>query len=159
MIQMFVRKPSWWWDWSWTPVGGCKPKPNSPGCTNCWVPKWLTSHTWKTETVHTGVTKVNKRGRRVWSGILTALRDGDSVWNWPLKFPGVVNPALGPGKPAGAVPEIPPARASALGAEADRGKAVVTLWPRKCCPKNKAPKGSGALGLTASNTPQRRGFN
>jgi hypothetical protein len=18
MIQMFVRKPSWWWDWSWT---------------------------------------------------------------------------------------------------------------------------------------------
>jgi protein gp37 len=97
--MLFVRKPSWWWDWSWTPVGGCKPKPNSPGCNNCWVPKWLNSHTWKTETVHTGVTKLNKRGRRVWTGILTALQDGDRMWNWPLTFPGVVNPALGPGKP------------------------------------------------------------
>jgi len=93
------RKPDWWWDGSWTPVGGCRPKPNSPGCTNCWVPKWLNSHRWKTETVHTVVTKLNKHGRRVWSGILTVLRDGDPLWNWPLTWPGVVNPALGPGKP------------------------------------------------------------
>jgi protein gp37 len=94
---MFRRKPSWWWDGTWTPVGGCLPI--SVGCTNCWVPKWLRSHTWKTETVHTGVTRVNKHGHPVWSGNLTALRDGDPVWNWPLNFPGVVNPALGPGKP------------------------------------------------------------
>jgi protein gp37 len=31
--------------------------------------------------------------------MLTALVDGDPMWNWPLTFPGVVNPALGPGKP------------------------------------------------------------
>jgi protein gp37 len=98
-MNMYFRKPSWWWDWSWTPVGGCKPPPNSPGCMNCWVPKWLKSHTWKTETVHTGVTKLNKRGRPVWTGDLTALRDGDPLWNWPLTWPGVVNPALGLGKP------------------------------------------------------------
>lgn len=35
----------------------------------------------------------------MWSGILTALQDGDHLWNWPLDWPGVVNPALGPGKP------------------------------------------------------------
>jgi protein gp37 len=96
MKPIFFRKPSWWWDASWTTLGGCLPKPNSPGCNNCWVPKWLTSHTWKTETAHSGVTKLNKRGRRVWSGILTALRNGDPVWNFPLTFPGVVNPALDP---------------------------------------------------------------
>jgi protein gp37 len=96
---MFFRKPSHWWDWSWTPVGGCRPAPNSPGCWNCWVPKWLKSHTWKTETVHTGVTEANARGRRVWTRILTALRDGDPVWSLPLTHPGVVNPALGHGKP------------------------------------------------------------
>ena len=90
------RKPSWWWDWTWTPVGGCLPI--STGCKNCWVPKWLKSHTWKTETVHTGVIKF-VRGRPVWNGNLTAYEDGDHVWNWPLTWPGVVNPALGPGEP------------------------------------------------------------
>ena len=39
------------------------------------------------------------RGRPQWSGNLTALQDGDPLWNWPLTWPGVVNPALGPGKP------------------------------------------------------------
>lgn len=93
--MFFVRKPSWWWDGSWTPVGGCVPI--STGCKNCWVTKWLKSHTWKTETVHTGVIKI-VRGRPQWSGNLTALQDGDPLWNWPLTWPGVVNPALGPGK-------------------------------------------------------------
>ena len=93
---MFYRKPPWWWDWSWTPVGGCVPI--SPGCKNCWVPPWLKSHTWHTETVHTGAIKL-VRGRAVWTGNLTALRDGDPAWNFPLTFPGVINPALGPGKP------------------------------------------------------------
>jgi protein gp37 len=90
------RKWSWWWDGSWTPVGGCVPI--SRGCANCWVPKWLKSHTWKTETVHTNVIKY-VRGRPVWNGNLTAYEDGDHVWNWPLTWPGVVNPALGPGEP------------------------------------------------------------
>ena len=31
--------------------------------------------------------------------MLTALRDGDPLWNWPLTWPGVANPALGEGKP------------------------------------------------------------
>jgi hypothetical protein len=96
---MVSRKPSWWWDWSWNPVGGCKPPTNSPGCAHCWVPKWLKSHTWKTETVHTGVTKANACGRRKWTGDLTALRDGDPMWTLPLTHPGVANPALGPRKP------------------------------------------------------------
>ena len=95
---MYFRKDDWWWDGSWTPVGGCLPP--SEECANCWAPKWLKSHTWKTETVHTGVIKVDKRGRPGWTGNLTALRDGDPVWNWPLTWPGVENPALGPGKPS-----------------------------------------------------------
>jgi protein gp37 len=96
--MVFVRKPAWWWDWSWTPVGGCVPI--SPGCENCWVPKWLKSHTWKTATVHTGVTAEDKKKeRRVWTRILTALDYGDPVWNLPRTHPGVVNPALGRGKP------------------------------------------------------------
>src|SRR5215472_2269942 len=94
---MFIRKPSWWWDWSWTPVGGCKPI--STGCKNCWVPKWLKSHTWETETVHTGVIKF-MCGRPMWdTDKITTSPDGDSMWTWPLTFPGVVNPALGAGKP------------------------------------------------------------
>lgn len=94
---MFIRKPSWWWDWGWNPVSGCKPI--SAGCTNCWVPKWLNSHTWKSETVYTGVTALNNRGRRVWTNNLRALQDGDRIWTLPLTFPGVINPALGAGKP------------------------------------------------------------
>jgi protein gp37 len=62
--------------------------------------KWNNSHTHPTETVYTyAVTKEAKRGRRKWTGILTALRDGDEMWNLPLTHPGVENPALGPGKP------------------------------------------------------------
>jgi protein gp37 len=62
--------------------------------------KWLNSHTWKVETVYSGALKAaNKRGRRKWTGILTALREGDKMWDRPLTYPGVVNPALGPGKP------------------------------------------------------------
>jgi len=94
---MYVRKPSWWWDWSWNPVGGCKPI--SPGCRDCLVPPWLQGHTWETETVHTGVIKV-VRGRPVWTGNLTTSPDGDPMWTWPLTWPGVENPALGPGKPS-----------------------------------------------------------
>ena len=95
---MFYRKPPWWWDWLWNPVGGCKPPTNSPGCANCWVLKWLNSHTWERETVYTGAisAKANKRGRRKFTGALTALRAGDEVWDLPLTHPGVVNPALDP---------------------------------------------------------------
>jgi protein gp37 len=62
--------------------------------------KWLNSHTWEAETVYTAaVTKEAKRGRRKWTGVLTALREGDEMWDRPHTHPGVVNPALGPGKP------------------------------------------------------------
>jgi protein gp37 len=59
----------------------------------------LKSHTWKTATVHTGVTKLDKHGRPEWTKLLTTLPAGHPVWNLPLTHPGVVNPALGPGKP------------------------------------------------------------
>jgi protein gp37 len=59
---------------------------------------WLKSHTWDVETVHTGVIKL-VGGRPAWTGKLTASPDGDPMWTWPLKWPGVVNPALGPGRP------------------------------------------------------------
>jgi protein gp37 len=59
---------------------------------------WLASHTHRSKTVYTGVTKV-LRGRRVWEKNLTASPDGDQMWTLPLTHPGVVNPALGPGKP------------------------------------------------------------
>ena len=97
---MSFRKQNWFYDWSWTPVSGCWPAPNSPGCANCWPMKWLNSHTWNVETVYSGaVTKEAKRARRKWTGVLTALRDGDHMWDRPLTHPGVENPALGPGKP------------------------------------------------------------
>ena len=95
---MDFRKPDWWWDKSWTPVGGCLPV--SEECANCWVKKWLKSHKWPTETVHTRATREDKNGLMVFTGDLTAVRDGDPLWNWPLPWPGVVNPALGPGKPS-----------------------------------------------------------
>jgi hypothetical protein len=95
---MFFRKPDWFWDFSWTPVSGCVPI--SPGCKNCWPMKWLNSHTWETEVVYDGaVTEEAKDGRRKWTRILTALREGDEMWDRPLTFPGAENPALGPGKP------------------------------------------------------------
>ena len=96
---MFRRKQNWFYDWSWTPVSGCWPAPNSPGCANCWPMRWLNSHTWKVETVYSeAITKEAKRARRKWTGYLTALREGDEMWN-RLTHPGVENPALGPGKP------------------------------------------------------------
>jgi protein gp37 len=57
------------------------------------------SHTWQTETVYTGAIEEAVDGSVRWTGVLTALRDGDPMWNFPLTFPGVVNPALGSGKP------------------------------------------------------------
>jgi protein gp37 len=94
---MYFRKADWWWDGSWTVVGGCLPPTEE--CANCWVKKWLKSHKWKTETVHTRATKEDKHGLLVFTGELTALRDGDPLLTWPLTWPGVMNPALGPGKP------------------------------------------------------------
>jgi protein gp37 len=96
-VIMHYRKADWWWDGSWTPVGGCVPI--SEGCDNCWTPKWLKSHTWPTETVHTGTIELDEHGRPYWTHNLTALRDGDRMWNWPLKWEGVENPALSPRKP------------------------------------------------------------
>ena len=63
------------------------------------MPPWLHSHTWESETVHRGVTKV-QRGRPVWTENITASPDGDPMWTWPLTWPGVENPALGPRKPS-----------------------------------------------------------
>ena len=98
---MLLRKDLYWWDWSWTPVSGCQPPLNSPGCGNCWVLKWLNSHTWKTETVYSGAVsaKANKKGRRKWTGVPTTSPDDDPTWTLPLTHPGVINPALGPGQP------------------------------------------------------------
>jgi protein gp37 len=93
---MYVRKPSWWWDWVWHPVSGCLPV--SEGCRFCFAPRYLHSHTWKSETVHDGVTEV-RHGRRVWTGKINVARDG-KTWTWPLTWPGVDNPALGPGQPS-----------------------------------------------------------
>jgi hypothetical protein len=63
--------------------------------------KWLNSHAWQTATVYSeAVTaKANKKGRRKWTGALTASPDGDPKWTLPLTQPGVINPALGPGQP------------------------------------------------------------
>jgi protein gp37 len=94
---MFYRKPDWWWDCTWTPVSGCRPV--SEGCRYCWSLPWLKSHTWTVPTVYTGAIAAAADGSVRWTGNLTALRPGDPVWNFPLTFPGVVNPALGPGKP------------------------------------------------------------
>ena len=95
--MVFRRKLDWWWDWTWTPVSGCRKV--SDGCKYCWSLPWLKSHTWTVPTVYTGAIKEAADGSMQWTGDPTALRVGDPVWNFPLTFPGVVNPALGPGKP------------------------------------------------------------
>ena len=95
---MIYRKYSWWWDTTWTPVSGCRPV--SDGCKYCWSLPWLKCHTWPTETVYTGAIEEAADGSMRWTGDATALRAGDPVWNFPLTFPGVENPALGPGKPS-----------------------------------------------------------
>jgi protein gp37 len=94
--MVFYRKPDWWWDWTWTPVSGCRPI--SRGCDQCWSLPWLKSHTWSVPTVYTGAIE-EVDGSVQWTGDLTALRNGDHVWLFPRNFPGVENPALGPGKP------------------------------------------------------------
>jgi len=88
----------WWWDVGWNPFGGCTYVPQSPGCKNCFAPSWLASHTHRND-VHQGVTdRVN--GRAVFNGKLTALPELDELWDWPLYFPGVEKPKLGPAKPS-----------------------------------------------------------
>jgi protein gp37 len=96
---VFFRKPDWWWDWTWTPVSGCRPV--SDGCKYCWSLPWLKCHTWQTETVYTGAIEEAVDSSVRWTGDATALRPGDPMWNFPLTTfrDGVVNPALGPGKP------------------------------------------------------------
>lgn len=94
---MFYRKLPWWWDWTWTPVSGCIPK--SDGCRYCWSLPWLKCHTWQGETVYTGAIEEAVDGSVRWTKVLTALRPADRVWDWPRTWPGVENPALGPGKP------------------------------------------------------------
>jgi len=96
-MTMPERKPSWWWDWSWNPVSGCIPV--SEGCRDCWSLAWLKCHTWKKPTVYTGAIKEAVDGSIRWTGNLTALRAGDKYWDLPHTHPGVVNPALGDGKP------------------------------------------------------------
>ena len=49
--------------------------------------------------VHDGVTEV-RHGRPMWNGEIKTLRDGHPLWTWPLTWPGVENPALGPGQPS-----------------------------------------------------------
>jgi protein gp37 len=95
--MVFFRKPDQWWDRTWTPVSGCRKV--SPGCAQCWTLPWLQSHTWTVPTVYTGAIEQAADGSVRWTGDATALRPGDPVWNFPLTFPGVENPALGPGKP------------------------------------------------------------
>jgi protein gp37 len=91
------RKPWWWWDGSWNPVTGCRAV--SDGCRDCIGELWMDSHTHKRKTVDYGVTK-KEHGRRKWNGEINALRAGHHLWNGPLTWPGVENPALGPGQPS-----------------------------------------------------------
>ena len=91
-----ARKPDWWWDVTWNPVSGCFYV--SRGCTNCFVPSWLRSHTWHNDNVHTGVTKL-VNGRAVFTGKLNVLPDGHPQWTAPLTWTTVENSALGPGAP------------------------------------------------------------
>jgi protein gp37 len=93
-----MRKPDWWWDHTWNPVGGCEPV--SPGCALCYAAQLAGTYSWpQQETVHTGVTRTKGR-RRIFNGKLTALHPGDELWTWPLKWPGAKHPALGPGQPS-----------------------------------------------------------
>jgi protein gp37 len=90
------RKPGWWWDLQWNPVGGCSPA--SPGCANCYAAVLADQYTWGLAP-HKGVT-ANVRGRRVFTGKLTSAPPGHPVWSWPLTWPGAECPKLGPGAPS-----------------------------------------------------------
>jgi hypothetical protein len=89
---------NWWWDATSNPVGGCFYV--TPGCTNCFVPAWIASHTHPgAGDIHRDVIKrVNERW--VFNGKLTALPDGHPSWTWALHWKGAEHPKLGPGKPS-----------------------------------------------------------
>ena len=53
------------------------------------------SHTGEAKQSTTGSPKM-RHGRPGWTGNITALPDGHPMWTWPLTWPGVENPALGP---------------------------------------------------------------
>ena len=96
---MRARGFNWWWDSGWNPIAGCKPV--SPGCTNCFAPAWLASHTHPRDPgdIHRDViTRVN--GRWAFNGKLTVRQDGHHSWTWPISWPGAEHPKLGPGKPS-----------------------------------------------------------
>jgi protein gp37 len=99
-MTMYYRKPDWWWDVTWTPVSGCRKV--SDGCRYCWSLPWLKSHTWTVETVYFGAIEKMADESLRWTGNSTALRVGDPRWDFPITDfrDGVVNPALGPGKPS-----------------------------------------------------------
>jgi Integrase core domain len=97
---MPARKPDWWWDYSWSPVGGCKPV--STGCKNCFAAQIGGTKTWpyaNSAGVHDGVTDVKDR-RRIFNGTLKRAPPKHQLWDLPLTSSGVENPALGPGKPS-----------------------------------------------------------
>jgi protein gp37 len=96
-MTMEFRKDDWWWDFTWTPVSGCRPV--SEGCRLCWSLPWLKRHTWQTPTVYTGaIEKAAVDGSLRWTGNLTRLEDGDRMWKRPHNNR-VANPALGPNRP------------------------------------------------------------
>jgi protein gp37 len=88
----------WWWDHAWDPVAGCKPI--SPGCTNCFAPRWIgTLHASQDIALYRGVTK-QVNGRHVFTGKLKALPPRHPGWIWPLTWPGAEFPVMGPGQPS-----------------------------------------------------------
>jgi Protein of unknown function (DUF5131) len=90
--------PDRYWDDSWNPVSGCSLV--SPGCTNCFAQRHIgdliASHD---VALYRGVTDfVN--GHHVFNGTLKNQEPGDKDWTWPLRWPGVPHPVLGPSQPS-----------------------------------------------------------
>jgi protein gp37 len=85
-----------WWDYTWNPVGGCKPV--SPGCTNCYAAQLAGTYTHKAW-IHQGVT-IRVGTKRIFNGKHTSVPAGHHSWTEPLCWQGVEHPVLGDGKPS-----------------------------------------------------------
>ena len=97
-LKCSTAKPDWWWDGTWTPVERLQARVRRmQGLLVAAMAE--ESHMENRNSLHGCHRGGGRRKPRCGAGNLTALRDGDRLWTWPLTWPGIVNPALGPGKP------------------------------------------------------------
>jgi len=96
---MVARTDEAYWDSSWSTTGGCLPV--SPGCAHCYGAQLTAQQTVHNVALHTGVADWMAGAER-WThnGNLSALAPEHPAWEWPLRWPGAIDPKLGVDQPS-----------------------------------------------------------